>query len=459
MTKSVLSFYMWAYENTENVDYVLSVMRNHYPDSDLVISSDNGSDFTDISNKYNAIHYIHGDVSHGYPQSPDRYGWTAEQATIWMKRLYEACKHITTDYVMLMEEDILVKERFRFPAFDILMIPNIKNHISQCGMDWIKRRGGNITYPYYSAGGGTIINRLKYIQAYENHIDSLMSEYEALYTNSMKEGAIGWGWNDSLIAVLMYAEKATISTELPIIESGNENDPAPIIHKFKKYYKKNLVLNLVLIPSVTRNPLLSPHLTEDERLEHLCKSVRTAINKIPNPYVVILEGGTQNTQDDTALLSNGANAIFHYDLVKNGKRLQDPNRSKSYGEMTLFIEFFNSSKFKELRSSVKSVSKLGGRAFLNESFVFDDSDNIVIRWQPVSWSGKGNCSQRYWKVPVSKIDYVITKYNEMHKRFNEVIDIEHGFYQFNVIPFEGIEPNMNEGVTHYVSPLNIWENT
>lgn len=239
MTKSVLSFYMWAYSNTENVGYVLSVMRNHYPDSDLVISSDNGSDFTDISNKYNAVHYIHGNVSHGYPQSPNRYGWTAEQAAIWMTRLYEACKHITTDYVMLMEEDILVKERFRFPAVDILMIPNIKNHISQCGMDWIKRRGGNITYPYYSAGGGTIINRLKYVQAYENHIDSLMAEYETLYANSMKEGAIGWGWNDSLIAVLMYAANATISTELPISESGNENDPAPIIHKFKKYYKKN----------------------------------------------------------------------------------------------------------------------------------------------------------------------------------------------------------------------------
>ena len=238
MNKSVLSFYMWAYDNTENVDYVLSVMRDHYPDSDLVISSDNGSDFTEISGKYKAVHYIHGDVSHGYPESKERYGWTASQAGLWLERLYEACKHITTEYVMLMEEDILVKERFKFPAFDIVMIPNIKNHISQCGMDWVKRRGGNTTYPYYSAGGGTIINRKKFIQSYENHIDSLMVEYEILYSESMKCGAIGWGWNDSLLAVLMYAGGASISTELPISETGDEYDPAPIIHKFKKYYKK-----------------------------------------------------------------------------------------------------------------------------------------------------------------------------------------------------------------------------
>jgi hypothetical protein len=460
--KSQLGFYLWAYNNSESVDYILGKLRNAYPDSDLVLSSDNGKDMSQIAEKYLATKYIHGEKSHGPSYKSleaNRYGWTVNEAKLWLDRLYEACQTITNDWVMLMEEDVLVKERFKFPAVDIIMIPNIKNAICTSGVEWVKSRGGKTNYPWYSAGGGSIINRQKFIEAYEKHIDSFTENYERIYDDSMSQGIGGWGWNDSIICVLMYAENPQISTELPILETGNEDDPAPIIHAFKKYYVKNLILNLVLIPAVTRNPLLSPYLTEDERLEQLCKSVKTAINKIPNPYIIILEGGTQNTQDDTVLLNNGANAIFHYDLVKNGKRLQDPNRSKSYGEMTLFIEFFNSSKFKELRPSVKSISKLGGRAFLNESFVFDDSDNSVIRWQPVSWSGKGNCSQRYWKVSASKIDYVITKYNEMLKRFNEVIDIEHGFYQFNVIPFEGIEPNINEGVTHFVSPLNIWENT
>jgi FkbM family methyltransferase len=238
MDKSVLSFYLWAYDNDKNVSYILSELRKCYPDSDLVISSDNGYDFSDICNTYNACHYIHGKESHGYPTNDNRYGWTANAASIWFNRVYEACKIITTDYVMLMEEDVLVKDRFRFPATDIIMIPNIKNPISPSGMNWVKSRGGSVKYPYYSAGGGTIINRKKFIQAYDNHINDLLLNYDDLYEKSFNEGVIGWGWNDSLICVLMYAENAKISTELPILESGNENDSAPIIHKFKKYYVK-----------------------------------------------------------------------------------------------------------------------------------------------------------------------------------------------------------------------------
>lgn len=218
-------------------------------------------------------------------------------------------------------------------------------------------------------------------------------------------------------------------------------------------------MNLVLVPSVVRNPLLSTHLSEEERLEHLCKSIQTILEKIPNPFIVVLNGGTENAQDNKVLLSKGVNEIFQYDLVKNNKRLTDPNRSKSYGEMTLFVEFFKSAFFNDIKPSITSISKLGGRAYLNDSFVFDDTENCFIRWQPVSWSGKGNCCQRYWKAPASKIDYVIKQYKEMQNRFNEVIDIEHGFYQFNVIPINGISPNLNEGVTHYVSTYGKWENT
>lgn len=238
MSKSSLSFYLWAYDNTKNVSYILEELRKHYPDSDLVISSDNGLDFTDICKEYSACHYIHGQESHGYPSNNGRHGWTAQAASIWFSRLYEACKHITTDYVMLMEEDVLVKERFRFPAKDLIMIPNIKNPISKYGLDWVKERGGNTAYPYYSAGGGSIINRKKFIESYENHMEDLLANYEKLYELSHSEGISGWGWNDSLICVLMYANNAEISTDLPILETGNENDPAPIIHKFKKYYNK-----------------------------------------------------------------------------------------------------------------------------------------------------------------------------------------------------------------------------
>jgi hypothetical protein len=240
--KSQLGFYLWGYANTESIDYVLGKLRESYPDSDLVLSSDNGSDMKSIAVKHNAIQYIHGNQSHGPCHKSlegNRYGWTVNEAKLWLDRVYEACKLITNNWVMLMEEDVLIKERFKFPAVDLIMIPNIKNAICLAGIKWIKERGGDISYPWYSAGGGSIINRQKFIQAYENHIDSFTENYERIYEDSMKHGIGGWGWNDSIICVLMYAENAKISTELPIIENGDETASYPIIHNFKKYYKKN----------------------------------------------------------------------------------------------------------------------------------------------------------------------------------------------------------------------------
>lgn len=240
LLQSKLGFYVWAYENVDSVNYALDILRNSYPDSDIVISSDNGADFTNTCEMYSICHYIHGAKSHGSAVKSletGNYGWTVNEAFLWLDRLYEACTYIKNDFVMLMEEDVLVKERFKFPNADIIMIPGIKNVIGNPGMTWLKSVGGKTNYPYYSAGGGSIINRKAFIDAYNKHASELRLKYTELYNQSMSEGAIGWGWNDSIICVLMYANNCTISTDLPISESGNEADPFPIIHKFKKYYK------------------------------------------------------------------------------------------------------------------------------------------------------------------------------------------------------------------------------
>ena len=172
MEKSKLGFYLWAYDNVGSVDYIFAKLRESYPTSSVVLSSDNGQDFTEISKRHGCSKYIHGKESHGpcdQTKKSGRYGWTREQAKLWLDRVYEACLSIDNDYVMLMEEDVLVKRRFSFPAQDIIMIPGFKNPISRAGMDWIRRRGGKVDYPYYSAGGGSIIKKASFISSYENH--------------------------------------------------------------------------------------------------------------------------------------------------------------------------------------------------------------------------------------------------------------------------------------------------
>jgi hypothetical protein len=157
---------------------------------------------------------------------------------MWLDRFYKACKTMTSSYVMMMDEDVLVKERFSFYTYDMIMTPNILNPIGAPGMEWIKSRGGRTDFPYYCFGGGSLINREKFIKAYDNHIENYIETFEYNYQRSMAVGAMGWGWNDCMLCTLMYADNATFVRDLPVSETGNEDDPQPIIHKFKKFYRK-----------------------------------------------------------------------------------------------------------------------------------------------------------------------------------------------------------------------------
>lgn len=683
MSKSKLGFYMWGYDNLESIDYIFGKLRESYPDSDIVISSDGGLDFSEVALKHHCKKFINGTESHGYCDSRNtggRYGWKVSQAKLWLDRVYEACQTIENEYVMLMEEDVLVKKRFPFPAVDIIMIPNIKNPIGGPGMSWIEAKSGRTDYPYYSAGGGSIIKRDAFIKAYENHIDSFVEEYENIYQKSMDLGFLGWGWCDSIVCAIMYADGCSISTALPIIESGNEEDDYPIIHAFKKYYRKNLNVekpekkivfyhahldgaykmviqeqlfkvfvsglydecdriemrisspdesripwvlnlvknykkirpksikidkskypagfresklsilemaetadkeagyycyfhtkgvsnsgylidmwrqscdyatvyewrknikmldegydavgpnlrykprahfsgtyfwsthkymrslkkdflldvqdifleefwigtgkgaklgstfesgheapylvessintyiktqgdghkddqrkNLVLIPSVVRNPVFS-YFSEDERLEQLLVTIDSVKEKIPDSYIVVMEGGSEDQKDKESMYESGADFVFSYDLAKNNKRLSDPNKSKSYGEITLFLEFFSTEKFKEIKENVKSISKVGGRGVLSEHFVFNEKEECVIFWSQTSWSGSPSCSGRYWKIPISKFDHYIERLNLLYDNIHNVIDIEHGFYEYDVIPLKDVLPDKPTGI-------------
>jgi hypothetical protein len=218
--------------------------------------------------------------------------------------------------------------------------------------------------------------------------------------------------------------------------------------------------NLVLIPSVVRNPVISLYLTEEERLAQLIKTVESCLEKIPSPYIVVLEGGSYNQKDHEILLSAGVNELFSFDLAKNNKRLFDSNRSKSYGEMTLFLEYFNSPMFTEIKDNLLSISKAGGRIVLNEKFVFDSTEKCVMNFSHSVWSGLGACSGRYWKIPISKFDHFIKQLSALANEYVKnlmIIDIEHGFYQFNVVPLEGLEANTLSGVSLFVSSHGNWE--
>lgn len=243
MNDPSLGFYLWAYQQVKNVEVILQNMRQHYPDAELVVSSDNGYDFTEIAKQYNAIKYIHGTESHGSPdftvdehEGHSKCGWRLVQANLWLQRLYNACTVMESEYVMIMEEDVLITRPIDNPGKDINMT-KFTNHIDPMAMEWIRARGGNDTYPFYGACGGSIIRREMFINAYNNHIQSYQEVYNTILNSNFLSG---WGWPDCIICVLIYAAGGSISTDLDIgqhVGSYGEEYPNAIMHHFKRYYK------------------------------------------------------------------------------------------------------------------------------------------------------------------------------------------------------------------------------
>jgi hypothetical protein len=204
--------------------------------------------------------------------------------------------------------------------------------------------------------------------------------------------------------------------------------------------------NLVIITSVIRNPKKSIYLSEETRLEQTANTILTIKDKIPNPYILLLEGGPQNKDDENELHKVGVDEYYYFDVSLY---------PKDGGEIKMLNDFFNSKRFDELKEEIASVSKISGRYYLNSNFKW--SSNNIIKKDDVSWSGKGACSTRFFKFSIEQINHFTDALKKLDESFNTVIDLEHGFYEFNVVPFQDCIDGAHVGVSGFVSPLGIWE--
>ena len=110
--------------------------------------------------------------------------------------------------------------------------------------------------------------------------------------------------------------------------------------------------NLVLITSVIRNPKKSFYLSEEQRLEQTIKSVTTAKERIPNPYLIVLEGGPRVENDEKLLKEAGANEVIYFDVS---------SYLKDNGEIQMLKSFFKLERLNEFKEKYSTLSKMSGR--------------------------------------------------------------------------------------------------
>lgn len=184
-------------------------------------------------------------------------------------------------------------------------------------------------------------------------------------------------------------------------------------------------MNVILITSALRPINDHTVFNASERFTQTLNTIKTT-NKIPDKYVVIIEG-TKITDQEKETFTNLVDYVFCTDVG---------SLRKSPGEATLLYRYLTSDHFQSLE--INTVSKLSGRYWLNDNFNWNSFPNnkTVISFLPISWLNKPLYKTRYYLIPKIHLEHFILglkRYLNSLEFLKAWPDIEHCFYEHNII--------------------------
>ena len=155
---SVGAFYQ-CYKRPKSFLAALGSFRNVYPDSDVVLFSDGGFDYSHAARKFNCS-YSRKSKRSGDGEST--YFEDTSALLSWFDRLYHAALSIRQDYILLLEDDVRVLRRVQGLLFDVNGI-NENEKLGREMTSFLKKNGAAIPSKcddyFYGGCGGALIRR------------------------------------------------------------------------------------------------------------------------------------------------------------------------------------------------------------------------------------------------------------------------------------------------------------
>lgn len=245
--ENTIGIHYQTFKNRIAVTQVIESFRQYYPDAPMRMVSDGGEDFTDLAEKYNCIFdYENENI---YPKaifvgniSPNHTLpiWDASEicygAKVWLRRLYDTCKKLNTDWIILFEDDVAtIKDSImEFPKTDAASAdcasysPALKQYLEN---------NPNVKKEYcwdgYGLVGGSIINRKFMIDAYEKNINNIDFKSLAILDYRIS------GWSDILLNIFVSVCGGTYSSNWAGIGGDLRIHPnATFLHGAKDLYQE-----------------------------------------------------------------------------------------------------------------------------------------------------------------------------------------------------------------------------
>jgi hypothetical protein len=161
-----LGAFLQTYKNDGRTDFALNHFRKYFPDSPFYLVSDMGDDFKDLSIKYKT-YYEHSTIHIGSGCG----GYNLNQMKEWLNRLYRGFSFCRTDFILYMEDDILV--RHGDLIYDNITIAGVlENPINNNVVEYFERKyGKKFNTNLYGACGGTIYETETFLNNYQNFLN------------------------------------------------------------------------------------------------------------------------------------------------------------------------------------------------------------------------------------------------------------------------------------------------
>jgi hypothetical protein len=176
--------YHQCYKDRKATEFAIQQFREYNPDTPYYLLSDNGNDFSDLAEKYNC-YYFHDKINTGMNYC------SKTQAERLFQRLRECFLITQTEYIILMEDDVLCRKKIDITEdYNLAMsyVPGNKLWL----IDTIKKKYNNTpNVDWYGATGGSILNKnlftndynLKTVSRFLNEdYDSVMGSMDQFIT-------------------------------------------------------------------------------------------------------------------------------------------------------------------------------------------------------------------------------------------------------------------------------------
>jgi len=223
-----------CYNNKKATEFVLKNFRQHFPENPILLISDGGSDFKQLSIEYSCEYQWRDNIFGNESNQYNRDYFDAARTLEWYDRHKTACDLFNTKYLMLLEDDVFVQNSFSINEDFALKGVRVGGVLPKEMIEECYQKGG-VSLSNYGMCGGSMYNVDIFKSIYYDIIEDIQQNQDRMMLHDT--GYLGLGAVD-ISLVYHFGKRGYKYQHAEWLSEVREYDHLsyPIIHQWKHHY-------------------------------------------------------------------------------------------------------------------------------------------------------------------------------------------------------------------------------